>query len=101
MAYVPPTQQQMYADSGRRRIELLGRNILASIAVLREADARSFGATHEIFIDRINGVNAAQMTGRTINFDGRDFDVVKVMDPHASDQQMRGRYLRMICTLKT
>lgn len=101
MAYVPPTQQQIYADSGRRRIDLLGRNVMASIAVLREADAQSFGATHEIFIDRINGVNAQQLTGRTIDYDGRSFNVVKVMDPHASDQHMRGRYLRMICTLKT
>lgn len=96
MAYVPPIQQRTYADSGRRQIDLLGRKVLASIAPLKEADARTFSASHELFIDRIPGVTPQQITEQIIDFDGELYRVKKVMDPKASDPTMRGRYLRMI-----
>ena len=96
MTFIPPAQQSRYADTGRREINVLGRLVLASLAALKEADARTLKGTHEIFIDRIPGVNSQQLQGKVLDFDGRLFRVVKVTDPKASDPTMRGRYLRLI-----
>jgi hypothetical protein len=96
MAYVPPIRQRAYEDTGRRQIDLLGRKVLASLVALKEADARTFQASHELFIDRIPGVTPQQIMGQIIDFDGELYQVKKVMDPKASDPTMRGRYLRMI-----
>lgn len=96
MAYQTPPQQMRYADTGRRQITLLNRQMPASLVKLRESDARVLSATHEIFIDKIAGVSSQQIVGQTINFDGRSFRAVKVTDP-APTPFMRGRYYRIIC----
>lgn len=101
MVYVPPTQQQRYADSGRREIKLLNRTVPASLVALKEADAKSLSASHEAFVDRMPGINPAQIQGQVIDFDGRSFKVTKVTDPRATDPTMRGRYWRLICILQS
>ena len=98
MSFQVPRQQARYADTGRREINLLGRRVLASLVRLKEADALAFGASHEAFISKIQGVGNAQLVGQTIEFDGRFFRVSKVTDPKATDPVMRGRYNRLICT---
>ena len=89
MAYVPPIDRA-YEDTGRRQIDLLGRKVLASLVALKEADARTFQASHEMFIDRIPGVTPQQIMGQTIDFDGELYQVRKVMDPKASDPRCAG-----------
>jgi hypothetical protein len=98
MIFQVPRQQARYADTGRREIDLLGRRVLSSLLRLKEADARTLNATHELYVDKIPGIGNAQLIGQTIEFDGRFFRVSKVTDPKASDPVMRGRYLRIICT---
>jgi hypothetical protein len=98
MSFQVPRQQARYADTGRREIDLLGRSVLASLVKLKAADARALGASHEIFIDKIQGIGNAQLVGQTIEFDGRFFRISKVTDPKAGDPVMRGRYVRLICT---
>lgn len=98
MSFEVPRQQARYADTGRREIDLLGRRVLASLVRLKEADAQTLNATHEVFVNKIQGIGNTQLVGRDIEFDGRLFRVSKVTDPKASDPVMRGRYLRLICT---
>lgn len=97
MSYREPLQQERYADSGRRQITLSGRQMLASLVKLKPADAATFNASHEIFIDRIQGLSPNTVVGQIVQFDGWNYRVVKAMDPRQNDPTMRGKYLRMIC----
>lgn len=101
MVYVPPNPQQRYADSGRREIRLLNRVVPASLVALKESDAKSLAATHELFVDKIPGINPQQVQGQTVDFDGAILKITKVTDPRAADPTMRGRYWRLICVLQT
>jgi hypothetical protein len=98
MVFEVPQQQERYKDTGRREIVLLGRTVLASLVKLKEADANALRASHEIFVEKLPGVPNQQLQGQVINFDGRDYRVIKVTDPKISDPVMRGRYLRLIST---
>ena len=87
-----PVRDERYADSGRRVITIGDRQVSASLTPLKPEDANLFKATHQIFMAKVQGVNA----GLTIDFDGTKYKVVKLMDPKAEDPVMRGRYLRAI-----
>lgn len=96
MTFQVPRQQARYADTGRREIDILGRRVLASCLPLKEADVLSLKCSHEIFVDKLQGVQNQQIVGQTIVFDGKSYRVVRVVDPRISDPVMRGRYLKLL-----
>jgi hypothetical protein len=93
MIFQIPVQDQRYADSGKRIVKIGNRDVSAALSGLREEDQVLFGATHQIFIPKVPGVNP----GMVIDFEGVPYRVVKIADPRANDPDMRGRYYRLIC----
>lgn len=99
MTFREPQQQQRYADSGRRTIDILGRTVPATRLALKESEARQLNASHEINIDRIAGIAPQQLVGKVIDFEGTPYRITRAMDPRANDPTMRGRYVRLICVV--
>lgn len=93
MKFQIPVQDQRYADTGKRRIMVGGREVNAALSELKASEAHSFSATHQIYLDRVPGI----APGLIIVFEDQRFIVVRIIDPRASDPTMRGRYLRLIC----
>lgn len=93
MKFQIPVQDQRYADTGKRRITIGGREVNASLSELKPSEAHAYTATHQIYLDRVPGI----APGMIVVFEDMRFIVTKIIDPRAADPTMRGRYLRLIC----
>jgi hypothetical protein len=91
-----PQQDERFRDSGRRTIEINGRQVHAAKAPLRADEMIAFAPnTHQIVYRITPGVNCRP--GASIDFDGEIFVVGSVADPHAGDELMRRKFVKLIC----
>jgi hypothetical protein len=91
-----PQQDERFRDSGRREIIINGRTVQAAKAPLRADELVTFAPnTHQIVFRVTPGVSAR--AGTTLDFDGELFVVGATADPHAGDELMKRKFIKLIC----
>lgn len=88
-----PTQDLRHADPGRRRVRLGPDTVWATVAPLREDEARRLGATHRVSTT----FTPHARPGAVVEVDGVRYAVVRVSDPRAAEPAMRRRFLHLAC----
>lgn len=90
-----PQQDERFRDSGRRAIQISGRTVYAAKAPLRADELVTLAPnTHQIVYRVTPG--AVARAGLTLDFDGELFLVGAVADPHAGDELMRRKFIKLI-----
>ncbi len=91
-----PQQDERYRDSGRRMVQISGRSVHAAKAPLRADELLTFAPNTDQIVFRITpGVSVRP--GMTVNFDGELFVVGQTADPHAGDELMKRKFVKLIC----